>query len=66
MNDILLTTSTDEGISYVTDDGRLDDESDVDPPREPGPDGAKVALFSEPKPVPSEPEDIKGSSDEEE
>ncbi|KAH1031463.1 hypothetical protein J1N35_043637 [Gossypium stocksii] len=48
---------------YVAADGRSDDESDVDPPREPGPDGAEVTLFSEPESVPTEPE---GGSDEEE
>ncbi|MFQ6648528.1 hypothetical protein Gotur_021098, partial [Gossypium turneri] len=61
-----LTTSTGEGTSYVADDGGLEDESDVGPPREPGSDGAEVALFSEPEPIPTEPEDVEGGSDEEE
>ncbi|KAH1106695.1 hypothetical protein J1N35_010463 [Gossypium stocksii] len=58
--------STDEGTSYVVDDSRSDDESDVNPPREPDPDGAEVVLFSEPEPVPIEPEDVEGGLDEEE
>ncbi|KAH1130054.1 hypothetical protein J1N35_001432 [Gossypium stocksii] len=62
-DDVLSMTSTGEGTSYVAADGRLDYESNVDPPREPGPDGAEVALFSEPEPVPTEAE---GGSDEEE
>ncbi|KAK5794509.1 hypothetical protein PVK06_035740 [Gossypium arboreum] len=41
-DDVLPMTSTSEGTSYVTDDGELDDESDVDPPREPGRDVFKV------------------------
>ncbi|KAH1115064.1 hypothetical protein J1N35_008442 [Gossypium stocksii] len=65
-NDILLTTSTGEGTSYVADDGGLDDESDVDPPRERDLDGVEVALFFEPEPVLSEPEDVEGGSNEEE
>ncbi|KAH1063527.1 hypothetical protein J1N35_028514 [Gossypium stocksii] len=56
-------TSTGEGTSYIAVDGRSDDESDVDLPREPGPDGAEVAFFSEPEPVPTKAE---GGSDEEE
>ncbi|KAH1039378.1 hypothetical protein J1N35_041121 [Gossypium stocksii] len=63
-DDVLPMKSTGEGTSYVAADDRLDDESDVDPPREPGPDGAKVALFSKPKPVPTEAEG--GSDDEKE
>ncbi|XP_016707059.1 uncharacterized protein [Gossypium hirsutum] len=63
---LLPTTSTGEGTSFVTDDGGSDDESDVDPPRVPGPNGAEVTLFSEPKPTPTIPEDVEGSSDEEE
>ncbi|KAH1130076.1 hypothetical protein J1N35_001454 [Gossypium stocksii] len=62
-DDLLPTMSTGEGTSYIAADGRSDDESDVDQPREPRPDGTKVALFSEPEPVPTEPE---GGSDEEE
>ncbi|KAH1066859.1 hypothetical protein J1N35_031846 [Gossypium stocksii] len=62
-DDVLPMMSTGEGTSYVATDGRLDDESDVDPPREPGLDGAEVSLFSEPEPVPTEAE---GGSDEEE
>ncbi|MFQ6646504.1 hypothetical protein Gotur_020612, partial [Gossypium turneri] len=65
-DDVLPTTSNGEGTSYVADDGTLEDDSDVDPPREPGPDGAEVGLFSEPEPIPTEPEDAKRSSDEEE
>ncbi|MFQ6656702.1 hypothetical protein Gotur_026693 [Gossypium turneri] len=66
MDDVLPTTSTGEGTSYVTDDGGLEDDSDVDPPRELETDGAKVVLFSEPEPIPTEPEDVEGGSDEEE
>ncbi|KAH1114231.1 hypothetical protein J1N35_007609 [Gossypium stocksii] len=62
-DDVLSMTSTDEGTSYVAADGRSDDDSDVDPPREPGPDSAEVVLFSELEPVPIEAE---GGSDEEE
>ncbi|KAH1098400.1 hypothetical protein J1N35_015321 [Gossypium stocksii] len=59
-DDVLLTTSTGEGTSYVTNDGRLDDESDVDPPREPSLDGVEVVLFFEPEPASSEPKELKG------
>ncbi|KAH1115151.1 hypothetical protein J1N35_008529 [Gossypium stocksii] len=45
-DDVLPMTSIDEGISYVADVGGLDDESDVDPPRELGFDGVEVVLFS--------------------
>ncbi|KAH1107905.1 hypothetical protein J1N35_011673 [Gossypium stocksii] len=62
-DDVLPMTSIGEGTSYVAADGKLDDEFDVDPPREPGLDGAEVALFSEPELVPTEAE---GGSDEEE
>ncbi|KAH1098398.1 hypothetical protein J1N35_015319 [Gossypium stocksii] len=65
-DDVLPTTSTSEGTSYIVDDGRLDDESGVDPPQEPGPYNAKVALFSEPEPFPTMPENVEGSSDDEE
>lgn len=65
-DDVLPTTPIDERTLYIADHGGLDDESDVDPPQEPGPDGAEVALFSKPKPVPSEPEDVEEGSDEEE
>ncbi|PPS01786.1 hypothetical protein GOBAR_AA18880 [Gossypium barbadense] len=54
------------GTSFVANDDGSDDESDVDPPRKPGPDGAKVALFFEPKPVPPISENVEGGSDEEE
>ena len=64
--DVLPTTSTGEQTSYVADDGGLDDESDVDPPQEPGRDGTEVGLFSEPEPIPTEPEDVEEGSDEEE
>ncbi|KAH1096850.1 hypothetical protein J1N35_013771 [Gossypium stocksii] len=63
-DDVLPMTSTGERTSYVAADGRLDNESDVDPPRELGPDGAEVALFSEPESVPIEAEG--GSNEEEE
>ncbi|MFQ6646358.1 hypothetical protein Gotur_020222, partial [Gossypium turneri] len=66
MDDVLPMTSTGEGTSYAADDCGLEDDSDVDPPREPGPDGAEVGLFSEPEPIPTEPEDTERSSDEEE
>ncbi|KAH1047914.1 hypothetical protein J1N35_038698 [Gossypium stocksii] len=63
-DNVLPMMSTREGTSYVAVDGRSDDESDVDPPREPGPDGVEVALFSEPEPVSTKAE--KGSDEEEE
>ncbi|KAK5794830.1 hypothetical protein PVK06_036080 [Gossypium arboreum] len=66
MDDVLPMTSTGEGTSYVADDGGLGDESDVDLPREPDRDGTEVGLFSEPEPIPTEPEDVEGGSDEEE
>ncbi|KAK5777035.1 hypothetical protein PVK06_045000 [Gossypium arboreum] len=59
-DDVLPTTSTGEGTSYVAHDDRSDDESDADPPREVGPDGAEIALFSEPETVPTIPEDVEG------
>ncbi|PPS20356.1 hypothetical protein GOBAR_AA00245 [Gossypium barbadense] len=65
-DDVLLMTSTSEGTSFVADDGGSNDESDVDSPREPGPDGTKVRLLSEPEPVPTIPEDVEGGLDEEE
>ncbi|MFQ6649769.1 hypothetical protein Gotur_022332 [Gossypium turneri] len=65
-DDVLSTMSTGERTSYIADDGGLEDDSDVDPPREPGPDGTEVGLFSEPEPIPTETEDAKMSSDEEE
>ncbi|MFQ6649526.1 hypothetical protein Gotur_023297 [Gossypium turneri] len=64
-DDVLLTTSIGDEISYVTDDGGLEDDSDMDPPRELGPDGAKVVLFSEPEPILTEPENVEGVSDKE-
>ncbi|MFQ6651644.1 hypothetical protein Gotur_023887 [Gossypium turneri] len=64
-DDVLPTTSTGEGTSYVADDGGLEDDSDLDPPQEPGPDGAEVGLFSELEPIPTESEDAERSSDEE-
>ncbi|KAH1039027.1 hypothetical protein J1N35_040770 [Gossypium stocksii] len=63
-DDVLPTTSIGEGTSYFAADGGSDYESDMDPPREPGPDSAEVALFSKPEPVPIEPE--RGSDEEEE
>ncbi|KAH1082226.1 hypothetical protein J1N35_021987 [Gossypium stocksii] len=65
-NDILPTMSTREGTSYLADDGGLDDESDMDPPREPSLGSAEVILFSEPKHVPSELEEVERGSYEEE
>ncbi|KAH1121648.1 hypothetical protein J1N35_004808 [Gossypium stocksii] len=56
-DDVLPTTSTGEGTSYVVDVGVSDDESDMDLPRELSPNSAEVALFSEPEPIPTEPED---------
>ncbi|KAH1046609.1 hypothetical protein J1N35_037393 [Gossypium stocksii] len=64
-DDVFPTTSTGEGTSYMIDVGRSDDESDVHPPQEPDTDGTEVALFSELEPVPTEPEDGEGGSDEE-
>ncbi|MFQ6627260.1 hypothetical protein Gotur_005402, partial [Gossypium turneri] len=65
-DDVLLMTSTGKGTSYVADNYGLEDDSDVDPPREPGPDSAEVGLFSEPEPIPTEPEDAERSLDDEE
>ncbi|MFQ6659501.1 hypothetical protein Gotur_028378, partial [Gossypium turneri] len=64
-DDVLPTTSTGERTSDAADNGGLEYDSDVDPPREPGPDGAEVGLFSEPEPILTEPEDAEKSSDEE-
>ncbi|MFQ6636711.1 hypothetical protein Gotur_012470, partial [Gossypium turneri] len=58
--------STGEGTSNTADDGRLEDDSDVDPPREPGLDGTEVGLFSEPEHILTKPEDAERSLDEEE
>ncbi|KAK5794521.1 hypothetical protein PVK06_035752 [Gossypium arboreum] len=63
-DDVLPTTSTGEGTSYVADDGGLVNKSDMDPPRESDPDSAEIALFSEPKSVPIEPEDVEGVNKE--
>ncbi|MFQ6636792.1 hypothetical protein Gotur_012907 [Gossypium turneri] len=65
-DDVLPTTSTGEGTLYVVNNGGLEDDSDVDPPRELGPDSAEVGLFSELEPIPTEPEVAERSSDEEE
>ncbi|MFQ6629809.1 hypothetical protein Gotur_007941 [Gossypium turneri] len=65
-DDVLPTTSTGEGTSYVADNGGLEDDSDVDPPRELGPDGAEVTLFSKSEPIPTELENVERGSDEEE
>ncbi|KAH1083043.1 hypothetical protein J1N35_022804 [Gossypium stocksii] len=65
-DDVLSATSIGEGTSYVTNDGGLDDESDVKPPREPGLNGAEVILFSELELVPTEPEYVEEGSNEEE
>ncbi|KAK5785541.1 hypothetical protein PVK06_040136 [Gossypium arboreum] len=64
-DDVFFSTSTEERTLYVSDDGGLDDEFDVDPPREPDLDSAKVALFSESELVQTEPKDVEGGSDEE-
>ncbi|KAK5826147.1 hypothetical protein PVK06_021058 [Gossypium arboreum] len=64
-DDVLSTMSTGEGTLYVADHGGLDDESNVDPPREPGLDSVEVVLFSEPRLIPTEPKDGEGGSDEE-
>ncbi|XP_017620656.1 uncharacterized protein LOC108464887 [Gossypium arboreum] len=65
-DNILPTTSIGEWTSFLADDGGSDDESDTDPPREPGPDGVKVGLFFESEPVPTILKDVEGGSDEEE
>ncbi|PPR87066.1 hypothetical protein GOBAR_AA33626 [Gossypium barbadense] len=66
-DDVLPTTSTGEGTFYVAHDDGSDNESDADPPREADPDGAEVALFSKPEPVPNILEDVEwGSNNEEE
>ncbi|XP_052486786.1 uncharacterized protein LOC128041238 [Gossypium raimondii] len=65
-DDVLPTTFTGEGTSYVVDDGGLEDDFDVDTPREPGLDGAEVALFSKSEPIPTESKNVEGGSDEEE
>ncbi|KAH1120997.1 hypothetical protein J1N35_004157 [Gossypium stocksii] len=61
-DDVLPTTSIGEGTSYVAHDDGLDDESDADPSREADLDGAEIALFSEPEPVPTIPNDVEGDS----
>ncbi|PPR94799.1 hypothetical protein GOBAR_AA25869 [Gossypium barbadense] len=48
--------------STTSDDSGSDDESDMNPPREPRLDGAEVALFSEPEPIPTIPKDVEGVS----
>ncbi|PPS16953.1 hypothetical protein GOBAR_AA03616 [Gossypium barbadense] len=65
-DDVLPTTPTSEGTFYVAYDDGSDNKSDADPPREVGLDGAEVALFSEPEPIPTIPEDVEGGSDDEE
>ncbi|XP_052477417.1 uncharacterized protein LOC128032742 [Gossypium raimondii] len=65
-DNVLPTMSTGEETLYVTDDGDLEYDSNVDPPREPMTDGDEVGLFSESEPIPTEPEDVEGGSDEEE
>ncbi|KAH1047560.1 hypothetical protein J1N35_038344 [Gossypium stocksii] len=65
-DDVLPMTSTGEGTSYAANNGVLDDEFDVDPPREPGPNGTEAALFFELELVPTEPEDVERGSNEEE
>ncbi|KAK5786868.1 hypothetical protein PVK06_041514 [Gossypium arboreum] len=58
--------STGEGTFYIAHNDGSDDESDKDPPREASPDGAEVALFFDPEPLPTIPEDVEGGSDDEE
>ncbi|KAK5771422.1 hypothetical protein PVK06_047625 [Gossypium arboreum] len=65
-DDVLPTMSTSEGTFYVVHDDGSDNEFDADPPREAGPDGAEVALFSEPEPIPTIPEDVEGGLDDDE
>ncbi|KAH1038810.1 hypothetical protein J1N35_040553 [Gossypium stocksii] len=65
-NDVLPTMSTGKGTSYIVDIGRSDDKSNMDPSREPSLDGAKVALFSKPEPVPTELDDGEGGSNKKE
>ncbi|PPS17243.1 hypothetical protein GOBAR_AA03334 [Gossypium barbadense] len=65
-DNVLPTMSTSEGTFYVAHDDRSDNESDADPHQEASPDGAEVALFSEPEPVPTIPEDVEGGSDDDE
>ncbi|PPR80593.1 hypothetical protein GOBAR_AA40121 [Gossypium barbadense] len=65
-DDVLPTMSTGEGTFYIAHNDRSDDESDTDPPREASPDGVKVALFFDPKPLPTILEDVEGGSDDEE
>ncbi|KAH1031892.1 hypothetical protein J1N35_044066 [Gossypium stocksii] len=59
-DDVLSTMFTGKGTSFVADDGELEDESDVDPPRDPGLNGAEVALFSESEPISTESKDSEG------
>ncbi|KAH1106844.1 hypothetical protein J1N35_010612 [Gossypium stocksii] len=64
-----FTTSTSIAVrgEYTTSARHsVNNESDMDPPREPGPDGAEVVLFSELERIPTEPKDVEGGSDEEE
>ncbi|PPS20313.1 hypothetical protein GOBAR_AA00267 [Gossypium barbadense] len=59
-DDVLPTKSTGKRTFYVAHDDGSDNESDADPPREASLDGAEVALFSEPEPVLTIPEDVEG------
>lgn len=60
-NDVLLTTSTNEGISNMGDvsgfENEKDIESDSDPIRKLAIDGSGIALFYEPKLILTELED---------
>ncbi|KAH1073928.1 hypothetical protein J1N35_026256 [Gossypium stocksii] len=71
MDDLLRTTSTSEGTSNMPNVSRSENkdnnESNVNPPREPSAGGSKVGLFSELEPVSTELEDNKeGDGDDEE
>ncbi|KAH1121656.1 hypothetical protein J1N35_004816 [Gossypium stocksii] len=65
-DDVLPTTSIDEGTFNPRDVGGVENEDgiefDTDPIQEPATDGSKFALFSELQPVLTEPED--GGSDD--
>ncbi|KAH1031149.1 hypothetical protein J1N35_043323 [Gossypium stocksii] len=65
-DDVLPTTSTSEETYYMVDVGKSNDVFDIDPPREPSADGAKVELFSKLKLIPTEPKDYEEGSDDDE
>ncbi|KAK5771420.1 hypothetical protein PVK06_047623 [Gossypium arboreum] len=65
-DDVLCMTSTGEGTFYVAHGDGSDNESDADPPRKAGPDGAEIVLFSELEPIRTILEDVEGGSNDDE